>query len=309
MSDEPTVKNSSKKNPKPPNGDRLNTAPFVDEEYLRDVLRPFLEDVVDSTDLVARRDNDPVGIVHGYDDPADQEVAALVASSLAYGQVAVLREAVREVLAVLGAAPARALLRPEIDRWSDDLSDFVYRMTRGPDVIDLFVATGSVLREHGSLHGCYLAEDGTHLDRASHLVQTLRRSGHRPDVSRGFRYLIPDPADGSTTKRLHMFFRWMVRGPDAIDLGLWDDVSPADLLMPLDTHTSRICRYLGLTSRASTDRKTAEQVTAALRVMRPADPLYFDFALAHLGISKRCIHRRSPDHCPGCALEPVCGLE
>jgi uncharacterized protein (TIGR02757 family) len=131
----------------------------------------------------------------------------------------------------------------------------------------------------------------------------------RRDEARGFRYLLPDPADGSTTKRLHMFFRWVSRPADGIDLGLWESARPADLIMPLDTHTSRICRYIGLTTRASTDLKAAQQVTAALAVMRPEDPLYFDFAIAHLGISKRCIHRRSPDHCPGCPLDSVCGLD
>jgi endonuclease III len=78
--------------------------------------------------------------------------------------------------------------------------------------------------------------------------------------------------------------------------------------MPLDTHTSRICRYLGLTARKSNDLKTVVEVTDSLRELDPEDPLRYDFAICHLGMSKQCIHRWSPDHCPTCPIEPVCQI-
>jgi uncharacterized protein (TIGR02757 family) len=78
--------------------------------------------------------------------------------------------------------------------------------------------------------------------------------------------------------------------------------------MPLDTHTSRICRYIGLTDRKSVDGKTARQVTDALRELDPDDPIKYDFAICHLGISESCIHERSEEHCPDCPLESICRL-
>ncbi len=97
------------------------------------------------------------------------------------------------------------------------------------------------------------------------------------------RNLLPAPRDGSACKRLMLFLRWMVRR-DRVDIGSWTSVSPAELVMPLDTHIHRIARALGLTSRATADLAAALEVTAALRAFDPDDPVRFDFSLARLGI-------------------------
>ncbi|RVU48742.1 TIGR02757 family protein [Lujinxingia sediminis] len=287
------------------------------------ILKALLEETIAECDHLARRDHDPVGRVWEYENDDDREVAALFASSLAYGQVKVLRNAIVQALAPLGPHPAHTLrvtpLEDLVTRWPA----FTYRMTRGEDLADLAVALGITLRREGSLQALYRAriphdtdrpEDaGTlarahHLQAASHFVQTLRQRRHRRELTRGFRYLLPDPADGSTCKRLHLFFRWMSRGPDGIDLGLWPSLAPHALVMPLDTHTSRLCRYLGLLSRKSLDARAAVEVSERLAALDPEDPLKYDFALCHLGIGRRCIHRRSEDHCPGCPIEDACTL-
>jgi uncharacterized protein (TIGR02757 family) len=82
-----------------------------------------------------------------------------------------------------------------------------------------------------------------------------------------------------------MFARWMVRPDDGLDLGLWPEVSRAKLVMPLDTHTARVARGLGLTARATTDWRAAEEVTEALKRFDPDDPVRFDFALCHASMS------------------------
>ena len=272
------------------------------------IVRTFLDAMVDSTSTEDRLANDPIGLVRAFEDPADQEVVALIASTLAYGRVDLVRDAIRRALIPLGPNPAQLLADTAPDDWFEPLERYVYRMTRGPDLADLFAALGDVLRTRGSLEALYAAEDGPHIERASAFVQALRAGRRRPELTRGLRYLLVDPADGSAAKRLNMFFRWVVRGPDAVDLGLWSCATPSELVMPLDTHTSRIARYIGLTGRAATDLRTAIEVTDSLRALHPSDPLRYDFALAHLGIAGRCIHRRSDAHCPGCPLEPVCQL-
>lgn len=237
-------------------------------------------------------------------------MVALLSSCLAYGRVELLKEAIARILDELGERPARAVDDLGVGELRARLSDFVYRMTRGADVIDLLVAARRVQHTFGSLEEAYLSADKTdHLARADHFVELLRRKRVRPELERGFAYLLPKPSAGSACKRLHLFFRWMGRGPDGIDLGTWERLEPADLLMPLDTHTSRLCRYIGLCDRKSTDLKAAIEVTESLAMMAPDDPLRYDFALCHLGISGDCIHRRSDEHCPGCPIEKVCTLE
>jgi endonuclease III len=98
----------------------------------------------------------------------------------------------------------------------------------------------------------------------------------------------------------------MVRGPDGVDLGIWRGVPPSALVVPLDTHVARVARRLGLTRRKDLSWRTAEEVTAALRVADAEDPVRFDFALCHLGMSGHCPPRRDPGRCAACALAEEC---
>lgn len=276
-------------------------------------VKPILDALLHDQGIIAERGDDPVEFTWRYEAPRDREFVALLSSCLAYGRVALLKEAIAHVLDILGPRPADAMERLGAEAIFADLADFKYRMTSGSDVGDLIVAASRLQADFGSIEAAYAApipemSAPTHLDRASHLVQQLRARRHSSGATRGFRYLLPDPADGSTCKRLHLFFRWMVRGPDAVDLGIWKVLSPRDLIMPLDTHTGRFCRYLGLTERKSTDQKTALEVTQSLAMLDAADPLKYDFALCHLGISGRCIHEYSPAHCPDCPIRAVCAL-
>ncbi len=272
-------------------------------------LNTQLNDLIAEFDSVERRAHDPVDLVWNYTDAEDQEVVALITSCLAYGRVELLKRAVADVLDKLGPHPAEFLRQVDTQSLPDVFEGFTYRMSKGADVADLLAGVAAQLHVYGSLEKAYLASSAdSHLGRASDLVRSIRAGRIRQPVERGLRYLLPDPRDGSTCKRLHLFFRWVSRGPDTIDLGIWSHLSPADLIMPLDTHTSRLCRYIGLTERNTVDGKMADQVTASLRLLDANDPLRFDFALCHLGISRRCIHRRSDDHCPGCPIEEICML-
>ena len=96
---------------------------------------------------------------------------------------------------------------------------------------------------------------------------------------------VADPESGSAAKRLNMFLRWMVRKDErGVDFGIWDFISPADLLLPLDVHTGNVTRKLGLLKRLQNDWKAVEEVTAKLREIDPADPVRFDFALFGMGM-------------------------
>ena len=278
-----------------------------DEDIQR--LRRRLDDLSEKIDAATHRKNDPVSLAWSYTHEADQELAALVAASVAYGRVALVRDAGKRIMAPLGPSPMETLLALEPGELSTIYEGYVYRMTRAEDVVDMLCGVRQMVANHGSLHDGYLSQDGeTHLERASGFIRELREGRLRPDCERGLKYLLTDPGDGSTAKRMHLFFRWVARPKDAIDLGLWEDVSAADLIMPLDTHTSRLGRYLGLCSRKATDLKTAIEVTESLKRLDPDDPLRFDFPLCHLGISGGCIHKRSEEHCPSCPLEALCLL-
>ncbi len=123
---------------------------------------------------------------------------------------------------------------------------------------------------------------------------------------RGLTHLCPDAELAGACKRWNLLLRWMVRGPDGVDLGLWRGVPTSALVVPLDTHVSRVARYLGLTDRRDMTWRTAEEITRSLQRIDPTDPVRFDFALCHLGMSGACPVRRDPEKCDACPLRAFC---
>ena len=122
---------------------------------------------------------------------------------------------------------------------------------------------------------------------------------------RGARYLTPDPATGSATKRWYLMLRWLVRS-EFPDLGVWAELGSHRLVLPLDTHVARLVGYLGLSSRRTVDYRMAREATDALRLVHRDDPLRYDMPLCHLGIAGACEHRYIAEVCGRCDLRGVC---
>ena len=174
-----------------------------------------------------------------------------------------------------------------------------------------------VLEEHGSLEAVFAGPGDVreHLVRGCDalrdaLVATSARTGSPVDdpgsLSRGLRYMLASPRSGSACKRWNMILRWLVRPADGVDLGLWRCLRPDQLVMPVDVHVLRHARFLGLTRRPEASWRTAEEITRNLRRLCPEDPVRYDFALAHLGISGACLGHRDDAVCPTCPLDTLC---
>lgn len=95
-----------------------------------------------------------------------------------------------------------------------------------------------------------------------------------------------DPS--AANKKIHMMRRWMVRDDGKVDLGLWRNTDKRELVIPLDVHVHRSAVSLGITSRKSTDIRTAEEITDFLRKVFPDDPAKGDFALFAVAASGDC---------------------
>ena len=126
------------------------------------------------------------------------------------------------------------------------------------------------------------------------------------ELPRGLRYFVPSPTGGSGCKRGNLFLRWMVRSGDGVDLGVWTHLSPADLVMPIDRHVQRIAPLLGLVERTDGSWRTAAAITRSLATLCPEDPVRYDFALAHLGISDGCRASLVPPVCSPCPVRSLC---
>ncbi len=94
-----------------------------------------------------------------------------------------------------------------------------------------------------------------------------------------------DPS--AANKKINMLRRWMVRHDGKVDLGLWRDSSPADLIIPLDVHVHTVAKEMGLTARNSADIRTALEITRELSEIFPGDPCLGDFALFGYGVTRK----------------------
>jgi uncharacterized protein (TIGR02757 family) len=84
-----------------------------------------------------------------------------------------------------------------------------------------------------------------------------------------------------------MYLRWMVRDDKrGVDFGLWKNVPASSLYIPLDLHSGRIARLLGLLNRTQNDWKAVNELTTELRKFDATDPVKYDFALFGAGVNE-----------------------
>jgi uncharacterized protein (TIGR02757 family) len=201
---------------------------------------------------------------------------------------------------VMGASPAAYVRGFEPVRDRRALDHLVHRWTRGIDLAALVWILRQMLDSHGSLEAYFV--DGADpeaetveaaLDAFSRRACTLDRTAvyGRTVRTPGVGYFFARPSSGGACKRLNLFLRWMVR-KDAVDLGVWTKVRPAQLIVPLDTHVIRLGKCLRLTRYASPGWRMAADLTASLRALDPIDPVRYDFSLCHIGMMNACGYGR-----------------
>ncbi len=283
--------------------------------------RPPLPDLAAALRQIAGRydrawlESDPLRWPRRYEDPADREVAAVLAASLAYGRVASIQVSIGRALEALGPRPSRTLaedsaglarrLRCQRHRWTTG-SDLAWLLRGVARAQGTFGSVGAVVLRgaHSAAREGALREGLAAWHRFVHEGPPARGASRR----RARAFLVPDPRSGAACKRLLLLARWCVRPDDGLDLGLWvgEALTARDLLVPLDVHMHRIARLLGWTRRRAADWRAAEEITAALRVADPEDPVRFDFALVRPGIVGRCRYRFDAPTCAACDLRRAC---
>ena len=233
-------------------------------------------------DFFAKR-RDPIQFPHRYSSFHDIEAAGFLAATFAYGNVTSLCGFVERLLGLMQPSPYTFLKRGPAAIRSLARHKPYYRLHKSKEILSFLSMLSRVYSEGGSLYTLFMESyviDSTIKIAASRFVDRLRTLAPGTPA-----FLLPSPADGSTCKRLNLFFRWMVRreGPD---FGLWREVSPAHLIMPVDTHIGRVAYRLGWIRTPSLSWQKAEAITEVLRGLDPQDPTRYDFSLCHESISR-----------------------
>ncbi len=245
-------------------------------------LQSLLDEKVDQYERPDFIAPDPISIPHRYSRRQDIEITGLLASTIAWGNRKAIVKSAGAMADMLGADPFDFVMSANEEQ-IDRLSSFVYRTFQKDDLPSMVRGLRSIYSldpEHGLERLFAPRED-----------ETLReglirfREAMLPNIAVRTRKHIADAGKGAAAKRLCMFLRWMVRSSNrGVDFGLWNSMSPADLIIPLDVHTGRTARDLGLLLRTQSDWKAAMELTNSLARFCPADPVRYDFALFSIGI-------------------------
>ena len=229
-------------------------------------------------------ETDPISIPHAYQLKEDREIAGLITALLAWGQRPVILRNAQRFLDLMDRDPLSFILaHTSTDR--KRFSGFVHRTFNGEDAIYLLKALQQAYLHHGGLEGLLQK----HITTPAEFGQSI--SGFRNDLlsfkaPARFSKHLADPLRNSSAKRLCMYFRWMVRKDKAgVDFGIWKSISPSVLHCPLDLHSGRVARHLGLLTRNQDDWKAVTELTTALRKFDKNDPSKYDFALYGAGIA------------------------
>ena len=257
----------------------LPPAPPVDTP----AFKAWLDALVDRYERPAFVEDDPVAVPRAFSAPDDQETIGLFAALLAWGRRSVILSKLADLVDRMDGQPARFVDAFDVARDGDRLAGFKHRTFQPHDAQAVVLAVQAVRRRYGSIGALFASglapgapDIGLAIQRLSETLLTIV-----PDAPPRAKHLAR-PSTGSACKRLAMYARWMVRsGP--VDLGLWPHVGAHQLVLPLDVHTGRQARRLGLLTRRYDDWRAVQEVTGRLRALCPEDPARYDYALFGLG--------------------------
>jgi len=253
---------------------------------------------------------DPLQFVYKFKSRSDKEIVALLASSLAYGNVKQIASSITNLLNIMGPSPTEFVTSFNAAK-RKKLASFKHRFNTGADIADLLALLKLILKSLNSIEA-FFAEGYNRNDEniipaltslCSRLYALHEKQFKRPP-SKGLQYLLVTPANGSVCKRMNMFLRWMVRSDD-VDPGIWKSIDANKLIVPIDTHMARLCKILGLYDRKTLSLKAAIEITQSFKQINPADPVKYDFALSRIGIVENCTGKKNK-YCTTCELKIFC---
>jgi uncharacterized protein (TIGR02757 family) len=235
-------------------------------------------------------DNDPLSIPHRFNKLQDIEITAFWTAMLAWGQRKTIINSANSLFERMDNAPHDFIVNhQESDR--QRFLSFKHRTFQLTDTLYFLEFLQNFYQEHSSLETAFVKHLNTESDY--NYVENALIGFHNtffslPDAPTRTRKHVATPQSKSTCKRLCMFLRWMVRTDNkGVDFGLWHQIKPSQLLMPLDVHVDRQARRLGLIVREKTDWQTVLELTAKMREFDAEDPVKYDFALFGLGILEK----------------------
>lgn len=245
-------------------------------------LKEFLDEKVDYYNHPRFVESDPIQIPHRFHNKEDIEISGFLTASIAWGNRKSIIKNATKMMSLMGESPYDFVINHREEQL-EQLLPFVHRTFNGHDLIQFIKSLQHIYQNHHGLESLFkkhITNDSTQVAIArfkdaffenEHLARTQKH--------------ISNPEKGSAAKRINMYLRWMVRSDNSgVDFGIWDTISPAVLSCPLDVHSGRVARKLGLLKRKQNDAKALLELDNSLRKLDSKDPVKYDFALFGLGV-------------------------
>jgi uncharacterized protein (TIGR02757 family) len=247
-------------------------------------LKDFLDRKVDEYNQPSFIDKDPVCIPHLFSKKQDIEIAGLFAALFAWGNRTTIINKSKELLGLMDNDPY-AFCVNHSDKELKRLLHFKHRTFNTTDLLYFIL----FLKHHYTISKSLESAFTDWMEKKHTDIEQALNGFHHyffslQDAPLRTRKHIASPQKNSTCKRLNMFLRWMVRRDDrGVDFGIWKNISPAQLICPIDVHVARVARRFNLLQRNALDWQAAVELTEYLRTLDSKDPVKYDFALFGLG--------------------------
>lgn len=228
---------------------------------------------------------DPVCIPHSFTQKQDIEIAGFFAAIFAWGNRTTIINKSKELMQLMHNTPHDFVLH-HTEKDLRKLENFKHRTFNSTDLlycIDFF-----------KFHYTKNESLETAFTKWMHKKDITIENGLNgfynyffslPDVPERTKKHIAAPDKSSSCKRLNMYLRWMVRNDNkGVDFGIWKNISPAQLVIPIDVHVARVAKQLNILQAKQSNWQAALELTAYLRTLDKHDPVKYDFALFSMGV-------------------------
>ncbi len=228
---------------------------------------------------------DPISIPHLFSQKEDREISGFIAATLAWGQRITIINNSLKIIDQMGESPFDFIMSFR-ERDLQSFEGFVHRTFNYTDLCTFFWALKNLYQLQGGMENIFV--DGLKKGDMGTAIAHFRDVFFQiPHPKRTEKHL-SNPLRGASAKRLNMFLRWMIRNDNrCVDFGVWQKISPSQLICPLDIHSGRVARKLGLLLRKQNDWKAAIELTNNLKLLDQKDPVKYDFALFGLGVFEK----------------------
>jgi len=249
-------------------------------------LKAFLDERVEAYNQPGFIENDPISIPHGYSKKQDIEITGFFAAMLAWGQRTTIINKSKELFELMDNAPHNFVVNHSLAELKS-FEKFKHRTFNSTDCLYFIRFFREHYKKHKSLEAAFITK---HQDEhvGNSIINFHKLFFSLDDYPPRTRKHVATPERKSACKRINMFLRWMVRKDNnGVDFGIWNSISPSQLICPCDLHVERVARKLKLIKRKPMDWLTALELTSALKKFDPTDPVKYDFALFGLGVEEK----------------------